>query len=305
MSEYKFKVGDRVKINTRRWKLVIWWIYPIKRIVDEYTIILNDWEYDWNYSIDWFELAQEETPKKDLDYYKKTFVKANNQEELDRAVEFYKGKGYKRDEWVLEKEEFEEDYDLCIHSEKKIWKFFRWHALKDWYKDITEEVLGKKKPLMTATEAARVKDNDWCYFHPRFWWTNYQNGYQPLWVWIHELMQNANDSLLDTNKPKTMNKVRTTIRDRFFKKNGDKAIELIESTEERLDKVIDIMTKLSDFKYEVQWIIRRIENSIEENDKDALNKEMKSLQANKKELDDNLMEQFITIWEKILSAKKK
>lgn len=229
-----------------------------------------------------------------------TFVKVNNQEDIDKAVKFYESKWYKKHTYT-ESWNYDKDYDKVHLFENKDIHYwgYQYDYLKD---DITDDVLWTK--YITATEAyisKWLKSEDIQHYTPsRPYWTSIAVPTKKLINEIYGL-----DPILTINEPTKMNKVRTTIWDRFFKKTESKVIDLIENTEEnvsRLNKVIDYFDNLDS---DIRQTIRNIENDIERNDKENLSKHYDELKSFSKELEDDLMEQFITIGEKILSSNKK
>lgn len=109
------------------------------------------------------------------------------------------------------------------------------------------------------------------------------------------------DTLLNSNKPKKMTTLNTMIWDRFFKKEETKVCELIETSQERFEPIVEMLDYFNAIRAEVNEIIEDIDDDIEENDKAELKKDKKRLESFIKEhLDDKLLEQLLVIAKKMI-----
>lgn len=316
-NEVKFKIGDRVRyVGNKEWKICsideIWKEYTIRKPFDDYCCIEEKFLFLSYYNL---ELITDKASS--LTDYTKTYVRINCKDEYDIALKFYKEKTWLRasDSWYFNYARFISPWnnhkwitsdhvdtisaytDDCNMNDRRI----DW-----WYKDITSGVLWSDTKLLIASEEPKLRwvncstgwmtfDDDWA-----------AGDYRPKWQ--QEKLSKAplgQDPTFNINKPTKMNKVRATIRDRFFKKNETKVIDLIENVETNLERLTKVINFFDDLDTDITDVIKLIEGNIEYNNKEGLSKNFKKLQDFDKELSDNLLEQFIIIGEKILSAKKK
>ena len=113
-----------------------------------------------------------------------------------------------------------------------------------------------------------------------------------------------NEYLLNSNKIKPMNTLRQNLWDRFFKKEESVIADLVESVEEKLQPVQELIAKLSKIEDSSLYHIKQIEYAVEDKAKNRIKQEKQILQNLQSDIDDELVQQLLAISSKIVTKDK-
>ena len=197
--------------------------------------------------------------------YMYTYIKTQNKEEFDKAIQFYESKWYHKDHNTNRCYSNWYDIRLSIEwigclSHKQTW-------ILEWiqYKDITDEVFTNVDQLIE---------------HPYLKW---------YYITYNE------KNILPSLPKKTMSTLRTNIRNEFFNSQEKNLTKLVSNVEEKSSDIKCVLEKILQKLVEWESIIKRLEISIDTNDKERTKFLKKELEKFAVDLDDKLREQLLVI----------